>query len=198
MHLQPPVRKRTRNVAPVAPPTVRRITLDANKRQTGRESKLIDPKMHQRLVDALVAGNTIRNACTMAGIGETTYYRWLDESDHAPEGHELREFREAVKRAQAEAIHRNVMIIQKAAPRQWQAAAWFLERRAPKEWGRRDRVEMGGDGSGQPIVIANVSKKTLTDEGALVALQSILRKRLPSQPEDSVSQRQANHCHRPS
>lgn len=188
---QTPVRKRIRNVAPGAPPTGKRITLDPNKQQTGRESKLIDPKMRQRLMDALVAGNTIRNACTMAGIGETTYYRWLEEADHAPEGHELREFREEVKRAHAEAIHRNLMIIQKAAAHHWQAAAWFLERRAPEDWGRRDRVEMGGDGSGQPIVIANIPKKTLTDEAALVAVQRILQRRLPTQPEQSVSQRQA-------
>ena len=185
------VRKRTRTVALGAPPTSKRITLDPNKHQTGRESKLIDPKMHQRLMDALVAGNTIRNACIMAKIGESTYHRWMAEAEIAPEGHPLKEFRESVKGAMAQAEHRNVMIIQKAAPRQWQAAAWFLERRNPEAFGRREFVAMGGDGLGQPIAIANIPKKALTDEAALVAVQRILQRRLPTQPEQSVSQRRS-------
>ena len=179
------VRKRTRTVAPGAPPTGKRITLDPNRAPQGQKSLLLDKAMLARLCDALVAGNTIKNACTMAKITETTYFRWLDESKDAPEGHPLRLFRESVKEARAHAAHRNVMIIQKAAPRQWQAAAWFLERAFPDEWGRVDHMRIGGDGSGQPILNANLNAnveapdKVISDEGALVALQRILSRRMP-------------------
>lgn len=34
--------------------------------------------------------------------------------------------------------------VEKRAPPDWQAAAWRLERRLPKKWGREERIEMSG------------------------------------------------------
>ncbi len=50
-----------------------------------------------------------------------------------------REFLEAIEKAEAQAKVRNVTIIQAAAKDNWQAAAYWLERRYPEEWGRRGR-----------------------------------------------------------
>jgi hypothetical protein len=39
--------------------------------------------------------------------------------------------------ASAEADLRDLIMINKAAAKYWQAAAWYLERSDPKHWGRR-------------------------------------------------------------
>lgn len=49
------------------------------------------------------------------------------------------EFFEAIKKAEAIAEARNVTIIQSAAKDSWQAAAWWLERKHPDEWGRKEQ-----------------------------------------------------------
>jgi hypothetical protein len=54
----------------------------------------------------------------------------------------LREFSDAVERAVAEAEARDVALIARAAEKNWQAAAWRLERRAPARWGRREQIDL--------------------------------------------------------
>ena len=117
------------------------ITMGGGKAPQGRKSLLIKSQIFLRLRDALAAGNSYESSCAMAGISRTTFYRWMDEAESAPEGHPLREFRDTVKKACAIAEHRNVMIIQKAAARHWQAAAWWLERARWKDWGCRRSVK---------------------------------------------------------
>jgi transposase len=129
----------------VEPP---RITMGEGKSPRGRKSRLIEQKVLIRLRDSLATGNTYENACVRAGIGRSTFYRWMDESKTAPEGHPLREFRDTVKRASAIAEHYHVMLIQKAAERHWQAAAWWLERRYPRQYGRRKPLPIGSDPNG--------------------------------------------------
>jgi hypothetical protein len=155
------------------------ITMGEGKSPQGRKSFLIDRQIFNRLRDALAAGNTYQNACAMAGIGRTTFYRWLEESEKAPEGHPLREFRDMVLKACAIAEHRNLMAIQKAAPRHWQAAAWFLERRNPHKYGRREVVTVGGDLNGVPVLTGQLSEKSLSDEGTMAALAAVLKRRAP-------------------
>ena len=53
----------------------------------------------------------------------------------------LIEFVESTKKAEAEAICRNVAVINVAARTQWQASAWYLERRYPDDYGRKDKVD---------------------------------------------------------
>ena len=88
----------------------------------------------------------------MAGIGRTTFYRWMDESKTAPVGHPLREFRDTIKRASAIAENYHVMVIQKAAAQHWQAAAWWLERHNPQHYGRRKAMPVGSNLDGQPAL----------------------------------------------
>ena len=59
----------------------------------------------------------------------------------------FREFREAVERARAEAVARNVALVQKAADDSWQAAAWWLERSRPDQYGRRTNLAGASGGA---------------------------------------------------
>ena len=121
------------------------MTLSPTKNPQGRKCLLLDAGRMARLRDAIIVGNTIETACNLAGISRKSYYRWLKEAEDAPEGHILRQFRDTVKEARAEAAHRMLMIIQKAAMKDWRAAAWFLERRYPEDWSRPRQISGRGD-----------------------------------------------------
>ena len=102
----------------------------------GRQSKLTQERQ-DRMCEALRAGNTRAASADYAGIGTSTLYRWLDRGQTEEEGI-YREFRDAVKKAEADAEVRNVALIQRAANNgTWQAAAWWLERRRPGRWALR-------------------------------------------------------------
>jgi transposase len=92
------------------------------------------PELERRLLDALRAGNTRRAACAYAGVEQHTFQRWLLRFAH---------FAQAIEKAEADAAVRNVAIIQQAArDGTWTAAAWWLERRYPEDYGRRERVDV--------------------------------------------------------
>jgi len=101
----------------------------------GRQSKL-NAERQARLCEALRAGNTRAAAADYAGVGKTTFYRWIDKGKEQKTG-AFRDFWDAVKKAEADAEVRNVAIIQQAAKKTWQAAAWLLERRRPSRWALR-------------------------------------------------------------
>lgn len=127
------------------------------KKRAGRKDMRKDPDVMKRLEDALVAGNTYRVACIMAGIAERTFFNWMARAQNSERAID-RQFLQLVKNAEVQAIHRNVMVIQKAAAKNWTASAWWLERRCPEEWGRKDfvRNEHVGSGGG-PVQTANTN-----------------------------------------
>ena len=105
-----------------------------------RRTKLT-PDTKEDIVNALRAGNSRRDSALYAGVSETTFYSWMSRGR---EGEPLyAEFLEAVEKAEAQSVVRNVAIIQRAAEETWQAAAWWLERKRPDDWGRRQRMDIG-------------------------------------------------------
>lgn len=81
-------------------------------------------------------GNYTKVVCDYLGICESTWYKWLKDGEKAKSGLKM-EFFQSIKKAEAEAQIRNVGIIQQSAKENWQAAAWYLERKFPDMWGRR-------------------------------------------------------------
>ena len=113
----------------------------------GRPSKLTE-KTKKRLLKALQKGATQAEAARYSGIGESTFYRWMEKGAARKRG-QFREFREAVKRTESEAVMISLDTIGKAEKRgDWRAAAWKLERRHPNEWGRIDRQDVKTEHSG--------------------------------------------------
>lgn len=111
---------------------------NAAPRASGGRKTRFNAALTDRVCAALRAGNFIGTACHIAGIGETTFRRWMRKAEADDASPELRAFRRAVKRARAAAEAEALRNIQAAAERgTWQAAAWFLERSAPERWGRR-------------------------------------------------------------
>jgi hypothetical protein len=99
---------------------------------TGRPS-ILTPEVQRRLCEAVAAGNTRHDAAEYAGIGESTLRAWLARGKRQRCG-KFRELLAAIKKAEADAVVRNVAIIQKAASKTWQAAAWWLERKRANDW----------------------------------------------------------------
>lgn len=133
---------------------------DSGVRSVGRPTKL-NQGVQQKIVTAIRAGNYIETAAAYAGINKTTLYDWLKrgarEQERFRKNPKARvrkreapyvEFSNAVEKALAEAEIRDVAIIGKAAEEQWQAAAWRLERKFPKRWGRQVALEHSGKGGG--------------------------------------------------
>ena len=101
----------------------------------GRKSKLT-PQLQEEIVKALAVGATHEQAYTYVGIGHECFYNWLRLGEQGRQPYA--EFSEAVKKAEAHASVGWLAFIEQAARAgNWQAAAWKLERRYPKVWGRQ-------------------------------------------------------------
>lgn len=102
--------------------------------RTGRRSKMT-PERTTAILEALKLGMTRRAAAGTCGIHWTTFYRMLDADPT---------FRTAVEEAESWAEGRYSALVARAAdePKNWTAAAWWLERRHWQDYGRRERVEM--------------------------------------------------------
>jgi transposase len=99
------------------------------------------PAAQEAVVTAVTAGNTRSTAAAYAGVARSTLQRWLARGKKARRG-AFRDFWDRLKKAEAEAVIRNVAIVQKAAEKQWQAAAWWLERRRYDDWALRDKGKL--------------------------------------------------------
>ena len=89
---------------------------------------------------ALRKGNTLTAAAEAAGIRRETLHDWLEQGEadaRAGRNGEKRHLYHTVKKALAEAETRKVGVIDKAGTDgTWTAAAWWLERRRPSDWGK--------------------------------------------------------------
>jgi transposase len=120
-----------------------------------RRTKLSE-ELIKEAYELVASGNYIKDVYPILGIGEVTWYRWLREGEIAKSGLK-RQFWQAIKKAEKEAIIKNVAVIQKAAEEgNWQAAAWWLERRYYEDWGRKEKVDLAADKDGFKIVIEYV------------------------------------------
>src|SRR5437868_3207503 len=99
----------------------------------GPKSKLeVDPTLEKRLCDALAKWNTIKTAAAVCGVSERSVHSWISKYPS---------FAAAIFRARGLAKTSLVAVIRKAAPDDWRAAAWILERSWPNEYARTERIE---------------------------------------------------------
>lgn len=118
-------------------------------------------KYSKEIVDEICkyirAGNNYEDSAILAHIGVSTFYDWQRqlESDGSPNPAYHVEFVDALKEAERECKARNIALIQKAGEKQWQAAAWYLERKYNNEYALKQINEIGGimnpDGTRQEI-----------------------------------------------
>ena len=118
------------------------------------------PECVETILTALRAGNTRTASSAYARISLDTFSAWTKRYS---------DFLGAVEKAEADAEVAMVANIRKVVGEgTWTAAAWWLERRRYKDWGKIDRVEHTG-ADGQPVEVKQVVvyQPAADDEAAL-------------------------------
>jgi|SRR5579883_163085 len=108
----------------------------------GRPTELTDA-VQASICRDLAAGLPRESAARRARISLRTFHRWLGRGRDDGAG-VYHQFSEAVRKAEHDAVARNVALVQSAAADDWRAAAWWLEHAYPDVWAirRRDFLEL--------------------------------------------------------
>lgn len=114
-------------------------------------------------------GVPYKYAARIAGTSDQTVYKWRKKGEAEPEDSDslFRLLYDEFERAKALAVAYRVETIRKAGDAgQWTAAAWWLERVDPEEFGRKSVIDAN--------VNANVESKSLADLFTTEQLNKIL------------------------
>ena len=125
-----------------------------------RPTKLT-PRVQKTVCAGIAVGLTFKLASERAGITDRSRIGWekrgREEMERIANGGRARKeeepflsFFQSVTRARAKSAYVLTAVIRAAAPTEWRAAAWLLERRFPEDYGYRRRAT--GD-SGGPVTI---------------------------------------------
>jgi transposase len=135
--------------------------------------------VRRKIVEAIRAGNYVETAAAYGGIGQTTFYKWMErgESPAAAE-REFREFRDTIKKALADAEVHAVEVVRRAMPENWQGAMTYLERRYPERWRRRDAHELTGPDGGSVVQLDALGDLSKLADGDLASLRRFSRRRM--------------------
>ncbi|MBK9711549.1 MAG: hypothetical protein IPO81_09535 [Kouleothrix sp.] len=147
-----------------------------------RPSKLTTDTV-DRLVFAITHGSTYDLAAKYAGISPSTFFEWKAEAEKAAaklvepdvsastapplDAREaaLLDFLLAVEQAEGMAAVGWLQKIEVAATEgEWRAAAWMLERRHPKQYGRHVVEHDGAIGMSLPAALAAAIEKAYGDD----------------------------------
>ncbi len=109
------------------------------KGKRGRPT-ILTRRVERIITRAVALGMPLSIACYRAGIPERTVFLWkqLGEKGKQP----YARFLHAVKKAESTMVDRCLGIIDKAAEKQWTAAAWRLERIHPDVYSRPPLVKL--------------------------------------------------------
>ena len=104
--------------------TNRKLGTLVNPKKRGRGT-LLNAQLQRKICDLLAQGHTVSAVCGAVGIGERTFYDWLEKRPH---------FSQAVTRAIG---HSKIALLDKLRlSDDWRAQAFLLERRWPSEFGK--------------------------------------------------------------
>ena len=97
--------------------------------RVGRKTRCT-PQLQAQFCEALAKYHTIKDACVVAGIGESTFYLWLLKGMTGEEPY--LQFVEMVQLARARV--RSSLVDEIITDKDWRAKAWYLERVWPEEF----------------------------------------------------------------
>lgn len=132
------------------------MTNDEEKPQRGRPSKLT-PELIEEAKKYLSGGNYREVVARRVGVAPDTFSHWMTRGEREPLGL-YGEFRRAVLETEQDAEMLAVARILAAAANDPKHAQWWLERKFPVRWGRRDRLDLDGSMRLTVEVMAEVGK----------------------------------------
>jgi len=116
------------------------------------KTTILSEAIQNAMVEAIEGGNYATTAAEAAGIGKSTHYEWMEKGEQGIEPYA--EYADAIKKAEAIAEQNAVKVIKEASRDNWTAGAWYLERKFPDKWGRKDKLTQEISGKdGKPIEI---------------------------------------------
>ncbi len=114
--------------------------------EMGRPSKFTADR-RAAILKNLETGVSREVASRASGVDPETLRRWIRKGEDAAKGL-YHQFATDVIKAESVAVVDMVQVIHDASQRgDWRAAAWWLERRRPADWGRRQAREQVGQGN---------------------------------------------------
>lgn len=106
----------------------------------------LTPELVAQAAKMIAEGCYVETVAQALGIHKSTWYEWIKKGEEEEAGI-YRDFADAIKKATPQAEIKAVEGVLKAGREgNWQALAWFLERRFPERYGRRDRVSLEQSG----------------------------------------------------
>lgn len=153
------------------------------------------------------AGSYIETAVLALGVSRPTFHNWLklgqeveekvnsarklgDECDLNIEETNLLRFLRSMQRAMAESEIYDVTKIRVASEKNWQAAAWRLERKYPDRWGRRDMVRTELTGADGGPVVTHEQESPFSVDHANRVVRGALRREVEEEFLGSLNDKQ--------
>jgi len=113
---------------------------------------ILSEVIQDAMAEAIRNGNYASTAADACGIGRSTHYEWMDKGEQGIEPYA--EYADTIKKAEAEAEMNAIQNIQTHAAENWTASAWYLERKFPEKWGRKDKLTQEISGKdGKPLEV---------------------------------------------
>lgn len=123
----------------------------------------LDPDDYrEKICQAVSIGGYIETSAIYAGVSKETLYQWLKKAHDPKADPKFKKFSDALGQAMALSEMRdlkaidtaitgvqytdtvNGQVVERTTQPDWKAAAWKLERRAPKKWGYKTEIEHSG------------------------------------------------------
>jgi transposase-like protein len=157
----------------------------SSHRGVGHRPSKISRELIDVVAEQVEAGAYFESAAVAAGVNKTTLYRWRERGEADLEhGRDTLEalFCTALERAAAVAERTASLNVLRASLVDWRAAAWYLERRRPDRWGRRDHVEHTGSIRGAELELVTPPDEAAAQVARILAAAGALHD--PEDPDD--------------
>lgn len=117
------------------------------RKSKSRKRKITEDELRDLMI-VLETGGTYRLACDASGFPYKTLMEWFDDVDQKEEESEYYHVVKLIRKARPKLAYKALEIIEKAALRDWKAAAWQLTNLYPEDVGPRKAIEVSGPNGG--------------------------------------------------
>jgi transposase len=151
----------------------------------------ITPQLCEEISNYIRAGNYPETAAGLAGISRKTFYNWLRKGRSSKTNGVYKQFLHTIKEAEDYAEAAAVERIRKAGEPDdngkggnWTALAWWLERKHPEKWGRKDKLGLEHSGKLETEgKVVNVNVELPDDPAIRAAATDLVKSIRPRQDE---------------
>jgi hypothetical protein len=121
-----------------------------------RPTKLT-PVLTDKICELIEIGMPYHLVCDATGIVESTFYDWIEKGTQPKAKKEFSEFSKRVNQSKAKVVEQYLKRLEGySKDGSVYATTWFLERRCPDDFGKREKVDLDNKHSGKVEVVLTV------------------------------------------